>query len=179
MSNEREATVTEPERKWSERDGVISFTLTSDGTTGPEWITRLEKAGCRLSKYAKDLLISSDFNPSEKGTVYDIRVLKGMLWNDSDRTTKNIRAEADRRGLATSDPEVACLIRLTFSDEDLKEMDLWWLVTMHEPIKDSGGDPGLLGALQCDDGRWLRTCYGPPGDGWDRELGFAFVAAQV
>lgn len=174
-----ELTVSEPIRAWHEEDGVITFTLTSDGTTGPEWIARLEKAGYRLSRYAKDLLVSSEFMPTEKGTVHDVRVLKGMLFNDSDRITKNIRADAERRGFTTPHPEAACLIREKFSDKDLEEMGLLWIVTMHEPIDDSDGDPSLLSATRNGVGCWLDASYDFPGFRWYRERGFAFVAVQV
>jgi len=58
-------------------------------------------------------------------------------------------------------------------------MDLWWVVAMHEPIKDSDGDPNLLGADRRDGGRWLDADYGRPGDRWCRESGFAFAVSQV
>ena len=34
-----ELTVSEPIRSWREEDGVIYFSVTSDGTTGEEWIS--------------------------------------------------------------------------------------------------------------------------------------------
>ena len=58
-------------------------------------------------------------------------------------------------------------------------MGLVWIVAMHEPIKDSDGDPGLLIADRRGDGQWLGAAYGSPGNGWLREGGFAFVASQV
>ena len=50
---------------------------------------------------------------------------------------------------------------------DLNQKPYEWLVIAHEPIKDSDGVLNLLYAS------------GRPGDGWFRELGFAFVASQV
>ncbi|MDO9231110.1 MAG: hypothetical protein Q7U36_01350 [bacterium] len=168
------------ERCWREQDGVIYFSLPpTDGTTGPQWIKRLEKKGFRLSKWAKDVLSSPDFKPTN-GIISNIAVLKGMLWNyDSDRTTKNIRAEADRRNLIKPNAEVACLIREMFSDKELEAMGLLWIVAMHDPIKDSCGGPDLLRAGRDGGGRWLGTAYGGPDDEWSRHGGFAFVASQV
>ena len=167
------------ERCWREQDGVIYFSLSpTDGTTGPQWIERLEKKGFRLSKWAKDVLNSSDFK-STNGIISNIAVMKGMLWNDSDRTTKNIRAEADKRNLTKPNAEVACLIREMFSDEELEAMGLWWIVAMHKPINDSDDDPSLLHAFRDDGGRWLSTTYGKPDSKWDRDSGFAFVVSQV
>jgi len=173
-----EVTVSEPERAWREQDGTIYFSVTSDGTTGEEWINRLESKGFRLSDYAKQRLRSDDFKSTD-GVTYEIAVLKGMLFEDSNRVTKKIRTEAEGRGLTTPNAEVACLIREKFSDEELEAIGLWWIVAMHEPIKDSDGDPILLSAGRGGGGRWLYACYDNPDDRWDREDGFAFVVSQV
>lgn len=102
-----------------------------------------------------------------------------MLFEDNDRITKKIRTEAANRKLEAPNAEIACLIREQFTDEEIKAMDLTWIVAMHEPIKDSDGDPYLLDADRDDDGRWLSTCYDGPGSRWDRESGFAFAVSQV
>lgn len=176
--NSREWVVSESTRKWREQDGIIYFSVTSDSTTGPQWIERLEKKGFRISDYAKSLLRSDDFKPTN-GVTTEIAVLKGMLFADNERITRNIRAEADKRKLEKPNAEVACLIRENFSDEEIEAVDLWWIVVMHEPIKDSDGGPGLLDAFRDDDGRWLNACYDRPGRRWFRNFGFAFAVAQV
>lgn len=171
-------TVSEPTCNWREQDGVIYLCVTSDGTTGPEWIKRLEKKGFRLSDSAKSVLRSPDFKPT-KGVTTEIAILKDMLFEDRDRITSNIRDLATQRKLTTPNAEVACLIRENFSDEDIKAMGLIWIVIMHEPIKDSDGDPDLLDARRNGDGRWLNASCGKPDDGWLRESGFGFVVSQV
>ena len=163
---------------WTERDGVIYFSLTSNGRTGREWIDYFAKIGYRVGDYAKSVLLSDDFKPTS-GVTYEIAVLKGMLFNDSDRTTENIRAEADKRKLMKPNAEVACLIREKFTDEELKAMDLWWIVVLHKPINDSVGDPKLLDVSRVDGGRWLGTYYDRPGSKFYRGDGFAFVVSQV
>jgi len=173
-----ELTVSEPARRWREQDGIIYFSVTSDGATGPEWIKRLEKNGFRIDDYAKDVLRSPDFKPTS-GVVTEIAVLKGMLFEDNDRITEKIRAEADKKKLTSPNAEVACLIREMFTDEEIEAMSLWRIVAMHEPIKDSVGDPGLLGASRSDGGRWLHASYGRPGFRWRRARGFAFAVSQV
>lgn len=164
--------------KWKEQDGVIYFSVTSDGTTGPEWIERLEKEGFRVGDYAKGLLRSDDFKPTS-GVKTEIAVLKGMLFEDNDRITSKIRAKADQRKLAKPNAEVACLIREMFTDKDIEAMGLWGIVAMHEPIKDSGGVPVLLFAFRFVGGRWLRACRVGPDYGWLRVSGFAFAVSQV
>ena len=173
-----EPLVSEPARSWREQDGVIYFSVTSDGATGEEWIERLDKKGFRIGNYAKGVLRSDDFKPTN-GLTTEIAVLKGMLFADNDRITKNIRAEAGRRKLTKLNAEIACLIREKFTDEDMEAMGLWWIVTMHEPIKDYAGHPFLLGVRRYVRGRWLCAYYGNPGDRWDRQGGFAFVVSQV
>jgi hypothetical protein len=171
-----QAKIIYPACKWREENGVIRFSVTSDGITGEQWITRLKSQGIRVSNYAKSILRSKSFR-SGKPTVYKIAVLKGELFSDDKRITKNIRAEAKRRKLGTPNAEVACLIREAFSDEDLKVMGLNWLVTMHKPIKDSVGNPILLDADRYDDDSWLGAHDDDPGDKWDHSCGFAFVVS--
>ncbi len=165
------------EHTWHEQDGLIRFSVISDGTTGPEWIKRLEKKGFRIGDYAKSILKSKDFKPTS-GIATEIVVLPGKLFSDSDRITKNIRAEAERRSFGTPNAEIACLVREKFSDEDLEAMDLAWIVAMHDPIKDSVGDPSLLGADRDDDGSWLSARWGHPGRRWYGGGGFAFALSQ-
>ncbi|MFH1766592.1 MAG: hypothetical protein ABH826_00645 [Patescibacteria group bacterium] len=169
-----ELEVTNPTRTWREEDGVIYLSVTSDGTTGEEWIKRLEE----LSKYAKDVLLSSDFVPTD-GMTYEIAVLKGTLFSDSDRVTSKIRVKAEARGFTKPNAEIACLIRDKFSNAELKKMGLYWIAVMHEPIKDSDGDPNLLCVNRNSDGSWLFAAYGRPGYTWGRDDGFAFVVSQV
>jgi hypothetical protein len=58
-------------------------------------------------------------------------------------------------------------------------MGLFWIVTMHKPIKDSGGDPKLLGVGRGDNGFWLGASHDNPGNRWDCGGGFVFVVSQV
>jgi len=174
-----ELVVSAPVRNWREEDGVIYFTVTSNGFSGKDWIKHFESKKIKVGDYAKQLLLSKDFKPSKKGAVSQIAVIKGEFFSDSDRITSNIRNEADKRKFEKPNAEVACLIRDMFTDEQIKEMGLWWIVAMHEPIKDSDGDLSLLGTYRFDSESWLFTRYGRPGYGWIREYGFAFVAPQV
>lgn len=166
--------VSEPTRNWREEDGIIYFSVTSDGTTGPQWIERLEGKGFRIGDYAKSVLRNEDFKPTN-GVTTEVAVLKGMLFEDNKRITKNIRTEAANRSLETPNAEIACLIREKFTDEEIKAMGLTCIVAMHEPIKDSDGDPSLLDANRAGDGRWLNAYCDKPDDRWNREDGFAFA----
>ncbi len=178
LVNSGEWVVSKPTRSWREEGGVIYFSVTSDGTTGKAWITRLKSRGLRVGDYAKQVLRSPDFKPTS-GVTTEVAVLKGMLFEDNDRTTKKIRAEADRRKLSKPNAELACLIREKFTDKEIEAMGLWYIVAMHEPINDSCGVPGLLSVDRCDGGDWLRARGGGPDRRWDGGGGFAFVVPQV
>jgi len=173
-----ELTISEPTHSWCEEKGVIYFSVTSDGTTGEDWITRLESKGFRVGDYAKQVLRSPGFTPTS-GVTTEVAVLKGSLFKDNDRIMSRIRAEANKRGFTKPNAEVGCLIREKFTDEEIKAMGLWAIITMHEPINDSVGDPRILGADRLDDGRWLDVGYGAPGGRWVRGHGFAFAVSPA
>ena len=178
MVNAGEVQISVIKPKWTEENGVIRFSVTSDGTTGEEWIARLESKVFRVGDYAKSVLRSKSFKPTT-GITYEIAVLKGEFFSDNERITKNIRKGAKNRKFSTPNAEVACLIREKFSDKELEAMGLYWIVAMHEPIKDSDGGPLLLFANRLDDGSWLDARCGSPGSKWFRGYGFAFVVSQV
>jgi len=173
-----ELTVSEPTRSWREEDGVIYFSVTSDGTTGEEWIKRLESNGFRIGNHARQILRSLDFKPTN-GVTTEVAVLRGMLFKCNNRTTKKIRVEADKRKLEKPNAEVACLICEAFTDKEIKAMGLTLIVAMHKPINDSSDDPSLLGADRDSDGRWLNAYNGRPDFGWNSDDGFAFAVSQV
>ena len=173
-----EIAVSEPARHWREEDGVIYFEVTSNGMTGPAWIDWFERNGIRFTKWAKDVLLSQNFKPTS-GVTYKVAVLKGTLFANSNRITKEIRVEAECRKLEKLPAEVACLIRKAFSDEALEAMGLYWIVVFHDPIKDSDGDPCLLSAYRGHEGHWLRASYDGPDDCWSSAYGFAFAVSQV
>jgi hypothetical protein len=184
VSNEDVENCFEP--RWTEEDGVIYLILPpTTGRTGEGWITHFEKKGDRVSDYAKSVLHSKKFQPTT-GVANKIAILKGLLWKkDDDRITKNVRRDAYAgtftKGQKLSDPnaEVGCLLRDNFTDEEIEAMGLWWIITMHEPIKDSDGFPSLLGARRYGVGRGLGTYCVDPDGGWCVGSGFAFVLSQV
>ncbi len=165
--------------EWTvDNEGNIHFALTSNGMTCEEWELHLERRGLRIGDYARKLLRRASEAPSS-GVIYNIVVLPGKKFSDSDRITKKIRAAADKKGWLKPHWEVACLIRDTFTDEQLEAMGLWYIVTMHEPIKDSDGGPGLLDSRRGAGGRWLGARDDGPDDRWCDNGGFAFDESSV
>lgn len=159
---------------WLKKDGHILFKVTSDGTTGPEWVKRLEERGLFVSPCAKSVLFSPDFRPTS-GKIMQIFVCLGNHWRDEHQSTGNIRAMAKALKLVSPNPEVACLIREKFSGEEIKAMGFLQIVVMHEPITIGGGYPCILRVYREDDGQSMSGCYGGSVYGWNRDVGFAFV----
>jgi hypothetical protein len=159
-------------------EGNIHFTVTSNGMTREQWEQHLDGRGLRLSDWGRNVLRRASEAPTN-GVTYNIVVRPGKKINDSDRITKKIRAAAVKKGWVKPHWEVACLIRDTLSDEQLEQMDLWYIVTMHEPIEDSGGGPYLLYSRRNDVGLWLYASYGRPDGYWFGGGGFAFAVPQV
>jgi len=173
-----ETTIAESTRNWREEDGVIYFSVESDGTTGENWITRLESKGFRVDDYAKQMLRSSDFKPTD-GVKTEIAVLKSELFQNNDLITNKIRAEANKRKLSKPNAEMACLIREKFGDKEIGVMGCWLIVVMHEPLSGFCVNPSLLGADCGDIGCWLTAYDGLPDGWWGSNSGFAFVVPQV
>jgi len=137
------------DRGWHEVDGVIYITFSSDSAVGKGWLKRLESKGETVTKYAKDLISSPGFK-STKG-VKEIAILRSSLFRDGERTYEHI-LDAARSGkftggrkLLNPDAEIACFIREKFSDEELREMGLEWVIVFHKPLKDpKKNNPNLL-----------------------------------
>lgn len=161
--------------RWREENGVIYFSITSDGTSGKDWIERLENKGISVHPSAKEILLSNDFKPT-CGVMTEIAVLKGELWTDDNRGTGNMLREAKRRNLKKASVEIACLMRDYFTDEELESMGLLWIVVMHEPIEvDYDHCPCLLNANRYE-GSWLGLSYGGEDEMmWFDTFGFAFT----
>lgn len=163
----------EPERSWSvDEHGIIHFEVVSDGTLPEDWIKEFEQSGRVVGSYAKQGIRSEHFKPTT-GVHYPVAVIPGKNFTEDGRITRLIRKDAADRKFPTPPMEVACLIRRKFTDKQIQDTGLLWIVTMHEPFKDSDGDLGLLGASSgscC-----LRADNGNPEYGWDQQDGFAFL----
>ncbi len=179
LVNAGEYVVVPRPRRWREENGIIYFSVTTNGMTGEEWIKRLEGKKYDIGQYAKSVLLSKDFQPMAPGVTIEVAVLKGELFANNDRTPANIRADAERRKFGKPNAEIACLIRDQFTNKEIVEMGLYEIVAMHDPIKDSGGVLRLLGAYRPGRGCDLLAFGGDPGNGWFRGSGFAFLAEQV
>ncbi len=114
-----------PHRYWQEHAGFIYLNVTSDGTTGPEWITRLEQNDCFVSRKVRRLLCSDDFKPTSN--TYNIAIFRVNGGIDSDLNAvlgTFLGTFMDVYKLSEPSLEITCLIREKVSNDDIKNMGL-------------------------------------------------------
>lgn len=144
--------------KWEVRDGVIYITLpASEGVTGPQWIKRLVEKDFQVSKHACGLLKSKYFKPTT-GVVYKLAILTAKFWSDSERITRNIRAEGQTQEWVELNPEAICILRENFSDEDLEKMGFLYIVGVHELVG-AIDDLPYLSISRHSSLSWLNTTH--------------------
>lgn len=164
----------EPARSWRERHGgITTFSVTSDGMTGTDWIARLENQGFPVGYYTKGVLRSSDFKPTT-GVTTEIVVLWGGFFGGDDSSINQVYTFAARNDLLVPNVEVACLIREKFSNWEIEEMGFDSLLVMHRPIKDADGVPVLLQVARRDRSGYELTYYNVAGIRWQPN-GYGFV----
>jgi hypothetical protein len=130
--------------RWIEKDGVIYFTLISNGMTGEEWISYFKSMDFEIDDYAEAILRGKDFKPTKAGTFHNIAVLKGTLFSDDERMVKKICAKANKNNMKKLPLNVVCLIRDKFTDGEIKEMGLERILVMHEPLFPLSNEPRVL-----------------------------------
>lgn len=156
------------------------LSLTSEGHTGDRFLADLKKAELSVGAHAEQILKSKEFAALvTNGVTYYPGVIKGEDFSGSERTSENIRKEATKRGGITPPVELSPLLRLNFSDDEIKALGLLWLIPMHEPINGSGGNPYVLGLSACGFNDQLSAYYDRPANEWDRKAGFVFLFPQV
>jgi hypothetical protein len=169
----------QPNPPWIVDDeGNIHFILISNGLRPQQWEKHLERRGRRITDWANQMLARAN-GASTKDVVYHVVVRPGKLIVDSERVTNKLRAYAAAKNWLTPHWEVACLIRDRFSDDQLRQMGLVSIITMHEPIRDESEVSFLLNANPHDIGGWLDACYDGSSNKWGDKGGFAFIEAQA
>jgi hypothetical protein len=121
----------------AEKDGSISFEVVSNGMTGEEWIKHLEANGVVIGDWAKAVLRSAAFKPTN-GVRYQVRILK---WDECSGCARvqDIIKEAENRKLSIAPVELGCLIRDMFPDGEIEKMGLTWIVVAQDKFPTSLG----------------------------------------
>lgn len=162
---------------WYEEDGIIYFSVTSDGTNGTDWIARLEGDGTHVSDDAKDILCSAHFKPTT-GITTEIAVFRAAFFGKQALSMSKVHDEANKRGFGKPNAEVACLIREKFANRTIRDMWISGCITvLHEPAKDC-----VLKLLSVDVSAGAYFGAAPELDG-EMDLGrhnaFAFAVTQA
>jgi len=117
---------------WREEDGIIYFNVKSYGRSGPEWVNYFGKKN--LESYIVDMLLSSEFKPTD-GVATKVAILRDSLMGKNP-TLKKVFAKGNRLKLLLPNPEVACLIREMFSNDEMDHgLKLKCIRVMHNPIR--------------------------------------------
>ena len=113
-----------------EEDGAITFSVTSKGITGPEF---LERGDFFVGPDAGTILRSSAFEPTRNVTsrikVFTVSAFSRQQWYPN-----AVRNYAYSQGLLAPRVEVGCLIAEMLNSNDLVAMDLSYIMTMHRPF---------------------------------------------
>ena len=161
-----------------DEDGNIHFTLVSNGYNPEQWIHHFETNGYNVSDHTRNILRRA-VEASTNGRAYHIVVTPGRKICNSDRVTNNIRSTAEKKGWVKPHWEVAPLIRITFTDQQLDRMGFGGIVVMHEPIIDAGNCPNVLTSNRMTGSHSLISSDGGPNSRWFEFCGFAFDESRV
>lgn len=184
----------EPLCEWREKDGLIYFNITSDGTTSRQWEEDSFISQNYSGDYVRSVIRSNDFKTTS-GVMTEIVVIKEELFEeflkDKSINIENIRVAAyggvftqDRR-LFDLDAEVAFLIPKNLSDHEIEMMSLSRIIAMHKPIKNLAGKPCLLIADRSHRKKNFNVCtfeanfYSEWNYKQKDKYGFAFAISQV
>lgn len=153
---------------WIKENGIVRFSLSSNGRLGSAWIEHFTSTGHEVSSHARRILLSSQFVPTD-GISFDIAVVMGLHVPESNRLTPVLLEKGKELKLRPPTPEIICLIRDKFSDQAIDKMTLECIVGLHEQIEDQSGfldtTPGGIGVGELT----------LPEHRWGMAEGFAFI----
>lgn len=161
-------------KKWIIEDGIICFSVKSDGASGNEWITRLNRRDIRLTGKAEKFLLSKRFKATS-GKLSKIIILKNSLFQFYEPDLLQIRQYAETLGFSTPDVETACLIREKLSSKDVAEMGCKNIAVMHKPIR-VDGEHLIFNICDIDNITLLSAISEDPNEIWSLGGGFAFTS---
>lgn len=140
--------------------------------TDKDFRQAIEKAGCRVSDWAADILGKPAFSAANEATEVDlVKVTVVELGFPNGATRHDIYRKAKELGLELCPSEVGPQLRLQYLDQPMHE---WVLIGM-EPMTGSGGSLKMFGVGRYDSGRWLFSYNGHPDGFWDGGDQWIFV----
>lgn len=161
--------------------GHIVIAFAGLDLTGEQEIKRLLSAGYRVSDSAKSCFTSTADDSYDKryrlvaDRLYRVALVPGReIPRDSDRSTAALRKLGREYGYGKPLGGHIPRTREAVSDTQMEEMGIRYIASLHDPIKDSDGNPDVLIVDRIDDGQWVHTCWDDPGDRWYDDGAFAF-----
>lgn len=154
------------------------FIVTSDGRKPREVSDHLAGKGSTVGMYAESVINHPNVAVTS-GVTYLLGVLFGNEFTESARTSDNIIKKASYRGWSAPPVETAHLLREKVTDEVLKQLGLWRLVVMHDPLPDSRGVQSRLALSRSGEGQYLGARNGRPDAPWNDNDGFVFLVPQI
>ena len=132
----------------------------------------LERAGFKISDYARHIMRQKEFTTAKKAEQTDlIRLRVGDLFGNNEVwTTDQIYAKAKELGLELCPAEVGPHLRLNYKDQPLGE----WLFVGMKQIADPDGFPSVFDLGHGGDGLWLGRSWAIPTHGWSPAFEFVF-----
>jgi len=154
--------------------------VTGRALTGAAEIQLQSEQNFRVGDYARQCFLST--NPDsydakhrlEDGKIYRLAIVHGREVK-MNRTTANLRAYAQQFGYQKPLAGHIPRIRESVTDQQMEQMNIWYIAGLHDPIADSVGVPDVLVAYRGGGGSWLDAAWGRPALGWDDRGAFAFV----
>lgn len=127
----------------------------------------LEKAGIKVSDYAKGLLEKTTFKKEEVNLVVKTVAELGLR---NGGTLQEIYTKAKEQGLELCPASVGPNLRMAYKDQPLNE----WLWIAMEPISDRDGFPRVFELACRGGGLWLRGIWATPDSRWPSDYVFVF-----
>lgn len=166
--------------------GHVVLTFVGLDLTGAAEIERLEAAKYHVGDCAKSCFLSTAEDSYDKhhrlaaGRLYKVALMPGReIERDSDRSTENLRKRGmEHYGYGKPLGGLIPRVREVLSDKQMEKIGIWYAAAIHDPIKDSDGDPDVLDSGRDGGGPWLDTYWGEPDGQWGDDGAFVFPVSQ-
>jgi hypothetical protein len=151
---------------------ITRYNVEIGGQTEQQLEKALERAGFKISDYARHMMRQKEFKAAKDPEQADlVRLTVGDLFGDKNvHTTNEIYEKADQLGLELCPAEVGPHLRLKLKDQPMGD---WFRIAMKQ-IAGPDRDPRVFGLGHRDDGMWLYDRWTGPSREWDPGHEFVF-----
>ena len=173
-----ELAVTNPASTIRVENALHYFSVTTDGTSGTEWLRRLKDRGIEVGGLARSLLLSTDFKPTH-GQRVEVCLFPTSKLSGGSLVAGDIRKAAEQRLLMTPSAEIACHISEMFDSNALKKTGFRYIVVMHEPIACGPDGHQSLLCINCHNHPTIDINNGYLPAKLDSQDGVAYVVSRM